>query len=79
MMWKILTPQIEENIYLYVADCSGGTEEMPKGDERNRRATVFWSTYSEGGQNETQKCSYGVGWLQKGIRYSPAKRDYKFS
>ena len=38
-----------------------------------KRSTIYLSTYPQGEQNETEKCSYRVDWLLKGIRYGPAK------
>ena len=52
---------------------------MPQMDKRNRRATINWSTHSQKEQNETEKCNYGVDWLQKGIPYVPANLDTRLS
>ena len=54
-----------------------GTERMPQKIQRHRRATPHWLAHPQRMQDETEKSSYGVGWLQKGIGYRPAKLDNK--
>ena len=45
--------------------------------QRNWRATLHWSAYPRREQDETEKSSYGLDRLQKGIFYGLAKLDIK--
>ena len=40
-----------------------------KGTRGNMKATIHWSTHPQREQNETEKSSFGVDWLQKIIWY----------
>ena len=54
-----------------------GTERMPLMIQKHRRATLHWSAHPQREQDETEKSSYSLDWLQKGTRYGLAKLDYK--
>ena len=54
-----------------------GTERMPQGIQKDRRATAHWSAYLQKEQDEKVKTRYGMDWQQNGIWYYPAKLDYK--
>ena len=45
----------------------------------NRRSTIHWSTHPQREQNDTKKYNYGMGWLQNGMQYGPAKLDNRLS
>ena len=53
------------------------TERMPQRIQRHRRVTLHRSAHPKQEQDQTEKSSYGLDWLQKGIWYSPAKLDDK--
>ena len=77
MMWKILTAQIREEIYDLPTSSrlfTRGTESMPWN-----RATLHWSTHLQREQDEMEKSSYSLDWLQKGIWYGLTKLDNKLS
>ena len=65
-LWKVLMAQIEQ-IYNFLISCRIFSKEQKGRRKGNRVDTVYWSTHRQGEQNETQKYSYGVDWLQKGI------------
>ena len=48
---------------------------MPQVDQRYGRATIYWSAHPQEEQDKTEKPSYGLDWLQKGIWYGPTKLD----
>ena len=50
-----------------------------RGNERNRRATIHWSTHPQGEQNNRKICNNGMDWLQKGRWYGLSKLDYRLS
>ena len=81
MMWKILTQQIREICYSVKSwgFVPRRKERMPQVNQRNWRSTIHWSTHPQGEQNKTKKCCYGMDWLQKGIRYGPAKLNNRLS
>ena len=54
---------------------SWGTERIPQRIQRYKRATLHWSTHPQRDQDETEKSSYRLDWLQKGIWYGPTKLD----
>ena len=54
-----------------------GTEGMPQRIQRHGRATLHWSAHPQREQDETEKSSYGLGWLQKAIWYGSTKLDNK--
>ena len=53
-----------------------GTEMMPQRNQRRRRATIHWSKYPQQEQDETQKSSYGLDWLRKGVCYGHTKLNH---
>ena len=77
MMWKILTVQTKEDIYYSLISRELFSEEKKRCDKEQKEQTIHWSTHPQEKQNETKKSSYGVDWLQKDIRYGPAKLDDK--
>ena len=82
MMWKILTAQIREKIYNSVISCRlfpEDTERTPQENQRHRGTTIRRSTHPQREKNETEKSSYGLDWLQKGLRYGPPKLDTTLS
>ena len=50
---------------------------MQQVNQRHRRTTLHWSAHPQREQDETEKSTYGLDWLQKGIWYGPAKLDNK--
>ena len=56
-----------------------GTERMPQRIQKRKRAILRWSTYPYREQDETEKSTNGVDWLQNGTWYSAAKLDNKLS
>ena len=54
-----------------------GTEKMPQRIQRYSRVTLHISTHPKQEQDQTEKSSYGLVWLQKSIRYSPTKLENK--
>ena len=48
-----------------------GPERMQQRIQRHRKVTLHWSTLLKWKQDRTEKCSYGLDWLQKGIWYGP--------
>ena len=54
-----------------------GTERMTQSIQRHSRVTLHRSTHLKWEQDQTEKSSYGLDWLQKGIRYGSAKLDNK--
>ena len=53
------------------------TERMLQKIQRHSRITLHRSTHSKWEKNQTEKSSYGLDWLQKGIWYGSAKLDNK--
>ena len=53
------------------------TGRMLQRIQRHRRVTSHRSTHPKWEQEQTEKSSYGLDWLQKGIWYGPAKLDNK--
>ena len=51
------------------------TERMPQRIQRQSRFTLHGSTHPEWEQDQTEKFSYGLDWLQKGIWHSSTKLD----
>ena len=82
MMWKILTAQIREKTY-HIANkpriVPWRTERMPQRIQRQSGITLHRSTYSRCEQDKTEKSSYGLDWLQKGIWYAPTELDTTLS
>ena len=79
MMWKILTAQIREEIYNSLAS-RGLFPEEQKGCCKVSRGTVellYIDPKRE--QDQMEKSSYGLHWLQKGRWYGPAKVNNKLS
>ena len=78
MMWKILTAQIRD---LLLANqpwiIPWLTERMPQRIQRHSRVTLHRSTHPKWEQDQTEKPSYGLDWLQKGRWYGSAKLDNK--
>ena len=54
-----------------------GAETMPQRIQRHSRVTLHRSTHPKWEQDEIEKSSYGLDWLQKGIWYGSAKLDNK--
>ena len=73
MMWKILTAQIRKKTYDYKS--SKLLTEQQKGFRKWTRGTgkLLYTDQYMIKQNETEKISYGMNWLQKGIWYGSAK------
>ena len=73
MMWKILTAQIRKKDLLLANKpriVPWRTERMPQRIQRYSGITL---------QDKTEKSSYGLDWLQKGIWYAPTKLDTTLS
>ena len=51
------------------------TERMPQKIKRYCRITLHRSTHPKWEQDKTEKSSYGLDWLQKGICYGSSKLD----
>ena len=51
------------------------TEWMPQRIQSQSRITLHRSTHRKWEQDKTEKSSYGLDWLQKGIWYGPTKLD----
>ena len=81
MIWKILTAQRERDLLLTYKPMivPRGTERMPQRIQRHSRVTLHRSTHPKWKQDLTEKHSYGLDWLQKGIWYDSAKIDNKLS
>ena len=45
----------------------------------DRRATIYWSTHNQQEYNKTERSSYGVDWLWKGLWHSLPKLDNTLS
>ena len=54
-----------------------GTERMSQRIEKHSSITFHRSTHSKLEQDQTEKSSYGLAWLQKGIWHGSAKLDNK--
>ena len=54
-------------------------ERMPQRIQRHSRITLHRSTDPKWVQDKTEKSSYGLDWLQKGIWYGPTKLDNTLS
>ena len=76
MMWKILTAQIRENKPRIVP---WRTERIPQRIQRHSRITLHRSTHPKWKQDKTEKSSYGLDWLRKGIWYGSTKLDNTLS
>ena len=75
MMWKILTAHIREKIY-YSLTSRGLFPDEQKGCRKGSRGTAeLLYIDPKWEQNQTEKSSYGLDWLQKGIWYGPTKLD----
>ena len=48
-------------------------ERMQQTLQRPRRTTLHWSAHPQQKQDQTEKFSYGLDWIQKGIWYDPTK------
>ena len=55
------------------------TERMPQRIQRHSRITLHSSTHPKWEQYKTEKSSYGLDWLQKGIWYGSTKLDNALS
>ena len=55
------------------------TKKMPRRIQRHCRITLHRSTYPKWEQDKTEKYSYSLDWLQKGIWYAPTKLDTTLS
>ena len=55
------------------------TERMHQRNQKHSRVTVHRSTHPKWEQDRTEKSSYGLDWLQKGIWHVSAKLDNKLS
>ena len=79
-MWKSLTAHINEEIYQSVVNRELFPEEQ-RGSNTGTRGTGDLLNIDQHNlkreQNETEKCSHGVDWLQEGQRYGPTKLDNK--
>ena len=53
------------------------TKKIPQKIQRHNRVTLNRSTHPEWEQDQMEKASYGLDWLQKGIWYGSAKLDNK--
>ena len=51
------------------------TERIPQRIQRHSEITLHRSTHPKWEQDKTEKSSYGLDWLQKGIWYAPIKLD----
>ena len=49
----------------------GVRERVTQRIQRHRRASLYWSICPQRVQAETEKSSYGLDWLQKGVWYDP--------
>ena len=74
MMWKILTAQMREKIY-YSVTSRGLFPDEQKGCRTT--VTLHRSTHPKWEQEQTEKSSYGLDWLQKDILYGSTKLDNK--
>ena len=54
-----------------------GRERMLQRIQRHSRVTLLRSTHPKQEQDQTEKSSYGLDWLQKGIWYASTKLDDK--
>ena len=52
---------------------------MPQRIQRHSRITLHRSTHPKWEQDQTEKSSYGLVWLQEGIWYAPTKLDITLS
>ena len=73
IMWKISTAQIRPGIVPW------RTERMSQRIQRQSRVTLHRSTHPKWKQEQTEKSSYGLDRLQKGIWYGSTKLDNKLS
>ena len=78
MMWKIFTAQIREKIY-YSLTSRGLFPDEQKRCRKGSRGTAELSTHPKWEQDKTEKSSYGLDWLQKGIWYGSTKLDTTLS
>ena len=74
MMWTILTAHIREEI-CYSIGCCGQLTEKQKGCHMRSRGTIIYCKLlnSRWEKRDGNKWNYAGYWLQKVIRYSPAK------
>ena len=82
MMWKILRAQIREKDLLLANKpriVPWRTERMPQRIQRHSRITLHGWTHPKWEQDQTEKSSYGLDWLQKGIWYGRTKLDNTLS
>ena len=56
-----------------------GAERMLQRIQRHCSVTLHRSTLPKWEQDQTEKSTHGLDWLQKGIGYGPAKLDNKLS
>ena len=54
-----------------------GTERILQRIQRHRRPTLYWWAHPQQEQDQTEKSSYGLDWLQKGVWYGPTRLDNK--
>ena len=54
-----------------------GAERMSQRIQRHIRVTLHRSTHLKREQDQTEKSSYGLNWLQRDIWYGPAKLENK--
>ena len=74
--WKILKDLLLANKPRFVP---WRTERMPQRIQRCSIFILHRSTHPKREQDQTEKSSYGLDWLQKGIWYGSTKLDNKLS
>ena len=62
---------------LRIVPCS--TERMPQRIQIHWRVTLHRSAHPKQEQDQAEKSSYGLVWLQQGIWYGSTKQDYKLT
>ena len=62
MMWKILTAELKDLLFVNKPlIVPWGTEGMPQGDQRNWRATVYWSKHPQ--KEKMRRKTLGIAWI----------------
>ena len=82
MMWKILTAQIREEIYISLTSCSLFTEEQKicrKGSRCSAVLLYIDQHILSKSKTRRKKPKHGLDWQQKSIWYGSAKLDNKVS
>ena len=79
IMWKILTAQIREEIYNSLTSCRLFPEEQKQCRKGSRGTELLYIDQHilNREQDQTEKSSHGLDWLQKGMWYGSAKLDDK--